>query len=152
MGIDQNLGTEEGESEGGLLGDEIYRKVAMQYERELGRNPELGGTRQEGWDIRSVDPKTGLERLIEVKGRGCRWEGDEVVELSRAQVRKAFAMSEDQATGSWYLYVVERIADGTYKVLPIENPARISGKWMLTGDAWRMVAKEPRPITLKKEN
>lgn len=151
VGIDQNLGAEEGESEGGQLGDEIYREVAMQYEKELGRDPELGGTHQEGWDIRSVDPETGLERLIEVKGKGRPWEGDEVVELSRAQVRKAFAMSEDQATGSWYLYVVERIDDSTYKVLPIENPARISGKWMLTGDAWRMVAKKPRPITLKKK-
>ena len=152
---DKNVGTgqispraEEGESEGGLLGDEIYRKVAMQYERELGRAPELGGTRQEGWDIRSVDPETGLERLIEVKGRGCPWVGDEVVELSRAQVRKAFAMSEDQATGSWYLYVVERIDDSTYKVLPIENPARISGKWMLSGEAWRMIAEKPRQIQM----
>lgn len=146
VGIDQNLEAEEGESEGGLLGDEIYREVAMQYERELGRAPELGGTRQEGWDIRSVDPETGLERLIEVKGKGRPWEGDEVVELSRAQVRKAFEMSEDQATGSWYLYVVERIADSTYQVLPIENPARISGKWMLSGEAWRMVAEKPRQI------
>lgn len=146
VGTDQNPRAEEGESEGGLLGDEIYRKVAMQYERELGRAPELGGTRQEGWDIRSVDPETGLERLIEVKGKGRPWEGDEVVELSRAQVRKAFEMSEDQATGSWYLYVVERIADSTYQVLPIENPARISGKWMLSGEAWRMVAEKPRQI------
>ncbi len=76
------------------------------------------------------------------------WKGDEVVELSRAQVRKAFEMLEDQATGSWYLYVVERIADSTYNVLPIENPAQISGKWMLSGEAWRMIAEKPHQIQM----
>ena len=146
-----NQGTEADGSEGGLLGDEIYRRVAMQYERELGRAPKLGDPRQEGWDIRSVDPE-GSERLIEVKGKGCPWEGDEVVELSRAQVHKAFEMSDGQATGSWYLYVVERIDDSNYRVLPIENPAQIPGKWMLSGGAWRMIAKECRSITLEEAN
>ena len=42
---------------GETLGDEVYRDVAAQYERESGRNPELGDPHQEGWDLRSIDPR-----------------------------------------------------------------------------------------------
>ena len=139
---------ERGKDASGLLGDDEYRRVTAQYERESGRNPEYGDPRQQGWDLRSVDPETGAERLIEVKGRGRPWDGDEVVELSRAQVRKAFEMSKEQASHSWYLYVVERTEDGSYEVLPIENPVHIAGKWLLCGGPWRMVATERRRITL----
>ena len=93
---DDSSGAEEGgEDTGGLLGDEVYRSVTAQYERESGRNPEYGDPHQVGWDLRSVDPETGAVRLIEVKGRGRSWDGDEVVELSRAQVHKAFEMSDE---------------------------------------------------------
>ena len=132
-------------SENELLGDEIYREVAAQYERESGRIPELGDPHQEGWDLRSVDPDTGLERLIEVKGKGCKWIDDEVVELSRAQIRKAFETSNGVA---WYLYVVERLDNENYRVLPIPNPITTANKWMLSGQSWRMIAKEPRCITV----
>ena len=71
-----------------VLGDEEYRKVAARYEREAGREPELGDPRQTGWDIRSTDPRTKAVRLIEVKGRGRPWDEDEVVELTRAQDRQ----------------------------------------------------------------
>ena len=128
-----------------LLGDEIYRKVAAQYERESGRKPKLGDPHQPGWDLRSVDPDTGLERLIEVKGKGCKWIDDEVVELSRAQIRKAFETSNGAA---WYLYVVERLDNESYRVLPIPNPITTADKWMLSGQSWRMIAKEPRCITV----
>ncbi len=93
------------------LGDEEYRKVAARYEREAGREPELGDPRQTGWDIRSTDPRTKAVRLIEVKGRGRPWDEDEVVELTRAQIGKAFETAEKQATDSWYLYVVEKTDD-----------------------------------------
>ncbi len=129
-----------------LLGDEIYRKVAEQYERDSGRKPELGDPRQEGWDLRSIDPDTGSERLIEVKGKGSQWINDEVVELSRAQVRKAFE------TADWYLYVVERLDNESYRVLPILNPVATATKWMLSGQSWRMIAKEPRCITLANKS
>ena len=128
-----------------LLSDEIYRKVAAQYERESGRKPKLGDPHQPGWDLRSVDPDTGLERLIEVKGKGCKWIDDEVVELSRAQIRKAFETSNGAA---WYLYVVERLDNESYRVLPILNPVATATKWMLSGQSWRMIAKEPRCITV----
>ena len=129
--------------------DEVYRRVAAQYERECGREPEYGDPYQEGWDLRSIDPATGRKRLIEVKGKGCLWDNDEVVELSRAQVHKAFAMSGGKQIDLWYLYVVERADDGSYSVLPIENPVDVASKWILCGGSWRMIADEPRRITIE---
>ena len=123
------------------LGDEEYRAAAAQYEREAGREPELGDPRQAGWDIRSTDPETQAVRLIEVKGRGRPWDGGEVVELSGAQMRKAF-----EARDSWYLYVVEKTDEGCYQVLPIENPVRLAGKWILCGESWRMVAEDAKVV------
>ena len=128
-----------GSSDAGL-GDEEYRKDAMRYERKAGRKPVLGDPRQTGWDIHSLDPKTGeIVRLIEVKGKGRPWDGDEVVELSRAQVRKAFAASAD-GTPEWYLYVVEKTDDGYYQVLPVANPVH-AAKWILCGGSWRVMAE-----------
>ena len=133
----------------GSLGDEVYRRIAAQYERDGGRSPEIGKPGQTGWDLRSVDPKTGAERLIEVKGKGCPWVQDEVVELSRAQVREAFESRAGQARGcSWYLYVVERTEKGDFRVLPIENPVQVASKWILSGQSWREIAVEPRRITI----
>ena len=120
------------------LGDEEYRTAVVQYEEEAGRKPELGEPHQTGWDVRSIDPQTEEIRLIEVKGKGCPWVGDEVVELSGAQVRKAFEVSTN-GTESWYLYVVEKTDDG-YQVLPVENPVGGAAKWILRGESWRMVA------------
>ena len=120
------------------LGDEEYRTAVVQYEKEAGRAPELGEPHQTGWDVRSIDPQTEEIRLIEVKGKGCPWVGDEVVELSSAQVRKAFEVSTD-GTESWYLYVVEK-TDGGYQVLPVENPVGGAAKWILRGESWRMLA------------
>lgn len=121
---------------GNGLGDEKYREVVLRYEKDAGRTPELAGPHQSGWDIRSVDPQTGNVRLIEVKGKGRLWDADEVVELSGAQVRKAFEAAE-----GWYLYVVEKVDECSYRVLPIENPARNASKWILCGKSWRMIAE-----------
>ena len=129
-----------GEKEG--LGDEVYREIAARYEKEAGREPQLGAPHQAGWDLRSVDPATGEERLIEVKGKGRPWTENEVVELSRAQALKAF---EEQAPDSWYLYVVERVENGDFQVIPIPNPIRNAGKWMLSG-LWREAAENPKRI------
>ena len=71
-----------------------------------------------------------------MKGRGRPWDGDEVVELSGAQIRKAF-----EAEDSWYLYVVEKTNEGNHRVLPIENPVQLAGKWILCGDPWRVLAE-----------
>lgn len=145
----QNEGGSRGD---GTLGDEVYREIAARYERARGREPEIGDPSQTGWDLRSIDPKTGTKRLIEVKGKGCPWEKDEVVELSRAQVHKAFETLDGRtASDSWYLYVVERTEDGRFRVLPIENPVRVAGTWILSGESWREIAEEPRLIATEDD-
>lgn len=121
------------------LRDEEYRKIVVRYEKDEGRVPELGDPHQVGWDIRSFDSETKKVRLIEVKGRGRPWTNDEVVELSHAQVQKAFSEGD-----VWYLYVVERKENGGYKVLPIENPTCTAAKWILCGESWRMAADNIR--------
>ena len=133
------------ESASQSLGDEEYRRVACQYERDCGRTPEEGDPMQVGWDIRSLDEVTKEERLIEVKGRGRPWDSTEVVELSRAQVRKAFEAKASSAS-TWWLYVVERVDGERFQVLPIPNPTTVASKWLLEGGAWRLVAEEPREL------
>ena len=91
--------TTTGGNSGGALGDEEYREAAARYEWEANREPEFGDPYQVGWDIRSVDPENNEVRLIEVKGKGCLWDGDEVVELSRAQVRESFKAADRQNSG-----------------------------------------------------
>jgi len=129
--------------------DRVYRRVAAEYERQADRCVADGDFGQEGWDLQSTDPKTGEIRLIEVKGKSCPWEHDEVVELSRTQVRKAFQSTLSQGAGeSWWLYVVERMSNGDYQVLPIRNPTETATKWILSGDAWRRVASDRACISL----
>ena len=123
------------------LGDEEYREAAAQYEKEAGRQPELGDPHQAGWDLRSTDPETQQVRYIEVKGRGRLWDRDEVVELSGAQIRQAFETGD-----SWYLYVVEKTNEGRHRVLPIKNPVLLAGKWILCGESWRLVSENSEGV------
>ena len=81
-----------------------------------------------------------------MKGKGRPWDEDEVVELTRAQISKAFEVADRQATDSWYLYVVEKTDDGDYQVLPIGNPIQTAAKWILPGKSWRMVAESPKSV------
>lgn len=129
------------------LGDKLFRETAARYEKKRGWIPVFGTANQPGWDIRSSDPKSSQVRYIEVKGKGTAWEGEEVVELSRAQVRKAFELSKENEA-DWYLYVVECEGDGYYRVLPIRNPLELADSWMLCGGIWRQLAENPMRIDL----
>ena len=128
------------------LGDELYREIAAAYERQFNREPQLGDPHQVGWDLSSRDPKSGVVRRIEVKGKGVPWTANEVVELSRAQVRSAFETIINKAQVEWFLYVIERSGPDVYTVVPIENPAAAASKWILVGGAWRLVANDVRDI------
>ncbi len=139
---------ETGHGPGELLGDETYREAAAAYERSRGREATVGDSRQIGWDVASLDPLSGKRRLIEVKGRGRPWEDAEIVELSRAQVMKAFEALRAGSDGEWWLYVVERTPSGSYHVLPIENPIHTAGKWILRGAGWRTLASDPSEVQL----
>ena len=75
------------------------------------------------------------------------YKDEEVVELSRAQVRSAYRVLHDDEQSRWYLYVVEKQSDTEFKVLPIENPVQVAGKWILRGASWRMIAVDPQTIT-----
>jgi SNF2 family DNA or RNA helicase len=56
-----------------MVSDPIIEKVAMdfvmRYERDHGREPEDVSSEDRGFDILSKDPRTGIARFVEVKGR-----------------------------------------------------------------------------------
>ncbi|MEQ1871740.1 MAG: DUF3883 domain-containing protein [Vicinamibacterales bacterium] len=128
-----------------LSSDAFYREIAAQYERDCARTPQIGDPMQHGWDLQSSDP-SGNRRLIEVKGKGCAWLKEEVVELTRRQVRRAFEAQKEGPTTCWYLYVVEQTAPGLFNVLPIRNPVDRASKWILRGNEWRVLSEDPRPV------
>ena len=136
----------DGHTSGGQDADKCFRETAAQYEIERGWIPVLGDANQPGWDIRSSDPNSSKVRYIEVKGKGTVWEDEEIVELSREQVRKAFEVS-NKSLEDWYLYVVEYTGEGYYRVLPIRNPLEHADSWMLCGGMWRQLAEKPLRIS-----
>jgi len=71
--------------------------VAMQHERDQGREPEDVSAQNLGFDIRSRDPRSGRKRYIEVKARA----GVGPVALTKNEWFKARRFGED-----YYLYVV----------------------------------------------
>jgi hypothetical protein len=121
------------------LGDESYRRAAMEYEKRHGRTAQEGAASQPGWDIRSTSGNQ--TRFIEVKGKGMEWTGEEVVTISRAQARQAMRHPEETSDVSWWLYVVEKVGPGRFRVLPIENPVARAAGWMLRGELWRQSAE-----------
>lgn len=136
-------GAEEGE--GSFGSDEEYRDAVVEFERLAGRSlTQRGAPNQAGWDL-----KTGNEterRTIEVKGKGAAWTDDEIVSISGPQAREA--MRSEVAGESWWLYVVERVSEGRYRVLPIPNPVAAAGGWILRGDVWRNAVVDDREIDM----
>lgn len=105
--------------------EEVERRameLAMEYERRAGRLPE-DVSRYEHYDIKSVDPRTGEVRYIEVKGRaGASLE----IELTEAEFELARRLGE-----RYWLYIVYNIGEEP-RVLAIRNPAE-SVKWLEVG-------------------
>ena len=122
----------------------------MEYEHKAGRYAETKDAGQPGYDIDSFDkpmdhPSRHLVRRIEVKGHGCEWTQDDTVELSDRQFLDAVERKvDDHITRAedfdYWLYVVERFADGTLKVIPIKNPSKRAAKFEFRARTWRALA------------
>ncbi len=121
-----------GEDEGGRVSppppiavEEVERRameVAMDYERRAGRVPE-DVSRYEHYDIRSVDPKTGDVRYIEVKGRAG---ADLKIELTEAEFEVAKRLGD-----KYWLYIVFNIGESP-QLLAIRNPVE-NVRWREVG-------------------
>jgi len=102
--------------------EEVERKAmgfAMEFERRNQRSPE-DVSKVEHYDIRSVDPRTGEVRFIEVKGR---WDVDITVELTEAEYEYAKKLGE-----SYWLYIVYGLSTGNPRLLAIRDPVN-RAKW-----------------------
>jgi hypothetical protein len=96
--------------------EEIEQKAmeyTIEFERRNQRNPE-NVSKIEHYDIRSVDPRTGEVRFIEVKGR---WNLDITVELTEAEYECAKRFGN-----SYWLYIVYGFSAGNPRLLAIRDP------------------------------
>jgi len=131
--------------------DDPYRQAALKYEREHDRYPDEKDAKQPGHDIDSYthsegDPERRLVRRIEVKGKGTRWDSNEIVEMSDRQFGDALSLilangEQVHPNFDYWLYVVERDENGGLHVLAIRNVARRAALFALRGDSWRHIAE-----------
>ncbi|MEP0952377.1 MAG: DUF3883 domain-containing protein [Marinobacter sp.] len=111
----------------------VSRAAVCEFEKKRGRIPEEMAQTHPGYDIESVDPETGEDRLIEVKGINGEWNRIGVG-LSRLQ----FSNAQDYGDRYW-LYVVEFVSDPeNIRVHPIQSPASQVSSFMFDGN-WRDV-------------
>jgi len=102
--------------------EEVERKAmeyAMEFERRNQRIPE-DVSKKEHYDIRSVDPRTGEIRFIEVKGR---WPIDVAVELTETEYEYGKRIGNN-----YWLYVVYGFSTGSPRLLAIRDPIN-KAKW-----------------------
>jgi len=71
------------------------------------REPQPAADNQEGFDLDSLDPATGIRRRIEVKGTIHEWASDATVTVKRRQFQEALLHLGDQKVEYW-LYIVDR--------------------------------------------
>jgi hypothetical protein len=140
--------------------DDRFRDAVVSYEKACGRFPVCKDPYQSGHDIDSFTsppdiPGRQLLRRIEVKGRSHPWEGEQTVELSRPQFEGALQPSIDGEVDlaldfEHWVYVVEDLGEGRYRVLPTRNPARNSRKFELRGGTWRHFVEEEGEVVGEK--
>ncbi|WP_339867531.1 DUF3883 domain-containing protein [Pseudohongiella nitratireducens] len=130
---DENVGAhaQDNPTEHNLAVEAVARDAVCAYEKERGRFTEQMAQTHPGYDIISVDPLTGEDRLIEVKGINGEW-NQTGVGLSRLQ----FSNAQDYGDCYW-LYVVEFVSDPeNIRVHPIRSPATQVTSFMFDGN-WR---------------
>ncbi len=121
-------------SEHNLGVEVVARSAVCSYEKSRGRIPEQMAQTHPGYDIISLDPLTGEQRFIEVKGVNGEW-NKTGVGLSRLQ----FSNAQDYGESFW-LYVVEFAGDPEHiRVHPIQSPASQVTSFMFDGN-WRDAA------------
>ncbi|MEM3806086.1 MAG: DUF3883 domain-containing protein [Desulfurococcus sp.] len=102
--------------------EEVEKKAmeyAMEFERRNQRVPE-DVSKKEHYDIRSVDPRTGEIRFIEVKGRSPI---DVAVELTETEYEYGKRIGNN-----YWLYVVYCFSTGSPRLLAIRDPVN-KAKW-----------------------
>ena len=101
-----------------------------------GRTPHIMPPRNEGYDIRSLEPDNRF-RFIEVKATRGAW-GARGVSMSPAQLK--FAIGKGN---SYWVYVVEFAGSDHPKIHRIQNPALYAAGYRLN-DSWREFAEMQR--------
>jgi hypothetical protein len=125
-------------SEHNLAVEIVARSAVCAYEKERGRVAEQMAQTHPGYDIISLNPLTGEDRFIEVKGVNGEW-NQTGVGLSRLQ----FSNAQDYGDRYW-LYVVEFVSDPEHiRVHPIRSPATQVTSFMFDGN-WRDAVTDER--------
>lgn len=112
--------------------EKIGMQLSMEYERQQGRNPEDVSKDNLGFDIRSIDDKTGEIRYIEVKARAF----EQDIALTPNEWFKASRFKEQ-----YFLYVVANAATNPMLYI-IRNPAYNLNPEEKTGVVRYIVPKE----------
>lgn len=142
--------------------DTRYRHAVIRYERQYRRIAKEKADDEPGHDVDSFVQEEGslrrkLIRRIEVKGKGVPWEEAEIVELSDRQFGDARGKCVEDGIDlsdefDYWLYVVEKLADGAFRVLPIRNPTARSAHYEFRGATWRHMAEEPCVIENQQDD
>lgn len=129
-----------GEMAGSEEIERIGMEVALNYEREQGREPEDVSAQALGYDIRSVDP-AGRYRYIEVKART----GTGPIALTPNEWLMANRLGDE-----YWLYVVENAASSP-ALYTLQNPATHLKPEEIV-EIVRYVVKDWRSVARKQEN
>lgn len=136
------------ESKSNKRDDKKYRNAVIVFERKEGRYPKEMSELNKGYDIDSFNlPENAQDRLlirrieIKGKGKGRKWEDEEIVELSDAQYMEALNFKNNRESktvdSDFYLYIVEEIDETNFRIMIIRNPAVKSKKYILRAGIWR---------------
>ena len=122
-----------------VIESEGVRKV-LDAEKASGRCPKEMPPMHPGYDIESRNESGEVDRYIEVKSISGEWDALGVA-LSKPQFDKAHILGT-----AYWLYVVERAAEGDARIYRIQDPARRVGQF-LYDDGWRDASSGKRAET-----
>ena len=125
--------------------EQMAMRVVMAYEAAQARNPEDVHEKNLGYDIKSIDPRSGELRLIEVKGLGAAV-GSILLTPNERRV------AEDRRDCYW-LYVVTNCDAIPELQEPVRDPARFPWhKVMKVQHYWLEVDAMTRPMAVRETN